>query len=477
MNRARRAAPWLAALALWVLAAWLRVRGTAMATVLSDQVGPWWVAASGPPWSEPHAPPFGWGLYLPYWMLLGPADSLWTAVQGLLLVHALMAPLALGAGWLLARHEGCIGGALLAGAAVALDPALIDTALSGSKTYLAGAWIGALSLGICARDRAWGPPLALAALALAAMNHPLALCAAPLLVCLPWREKRTRWAAGLGLLLLAPRLYWVATHELPNTGDLSGPVGLALEQLWQTAPWTLLLASGGVVAGLSRSSSRSLSLAVLSSWLLLISAGAYLGYLRDYHLRMLLLPSIVGWAALPRGWSLVGLLMIRLPSHPIGQASHAVRPGNLGLTHQFSKSLQALEDPVIVVDGAWLSSASAAEPSALTLDLWLRGRPADSFGPDGTVVVIVSAERGQGQELGDIDEALKAWAGEPLMRGDRYFLAAGSPEEWQAWSARICESRMADGRGEPRFGGAWDGLIVLQPELRSEDLEVWWDCP
>ena len=102
-----------------------------MATVLSDQLGPWWVAASGPPWSEPHAPPFGWGLYLPYWLLLGPADSLWSAVQGLLLVHALMAPLALGAGWLLARREGCAAGALLAGAAIAMDPALIDTALSG----------------------------------------------------------------------------------------------------------------------------------------------------------------------------------------------------------------------------------------------------------------------------------------------------------------------------------------------------------
>ncbi len=63
------------------------------------------------------------------------------------------------------------------------------------------------------------------------------------------------------------------------------------------------------------------------------------------------------------------------------------------------------------------------------------------------------------------------------MRGDRYFLAAGSVEAWRAWSARICQMRMEEGRGEPRLGGAWDGLIVLQPELRSEDLQAWWDCP
>ena len=250
MKRLVPALPWLAAAALWILAAWLRVRGTAMATVLSDQIGPWWVAVSGPPWFEPHAPPFGWGLYLPYWVLLGPADSLWTAVQGLLILHGSIAALAFGAGWWLHRRGGSWAGAAIAGLGAALDPGLIDTALSGSKAYLAGAWIAAMSLGLCARYRRWGPWLALVSFAMAAMNHPLALCAMPLLAWLPWRERRCLWALGLAGVLLLPRLIWVGTHELPNTGALEGSVPDALSAIWETGPWAALLSLGGLVVGL-----------------------------------------------------------------------------------------------------------------------------------------------------------------------------------------------------------------------------------
>jgi hypothetical protein len=269
----------------------------------------------------------------------------------------------------------------------------------------------------------------------------------------------------------------VATHDLPNTGDLAGPVSDALLRVWEMGPWAVLLVIGGLVVGLSRAHSRGLALGTLTSFLLLLSAGAALGYLRDYHLRILYIPALVGWAALPGWWALVGGLFLRVPAHPIEQSSHALRPGGLGLTHQLSKPLQQIEDPVLLIDGAWLSSSPAAEPSALTLDLWLRGRDAEGFGPGGATVVVVSAERGQPGQPGEIDAALAAWDGEPLMRGDRYFLAMGEVEQIQAWSRAICESRAEEGRGAPRLGGAWDGLIVLQPELRSEDLEAWWDCP
>jgi hypothetical protein len=73
--------------------------------------------------------------------------------------------------------------------------------------------------------------------------------------------------------------------------------------------------------------------------------------------------------------------------------------------------------------------------------------------------------------------ALEHWDADVLVSGDRYFLAQGSMEKIRSWSAAICQNRRQQGKGLPRFGGAWDGLIVLQPELESEDLEAWWDCP
>jgi len=143
----------------------------------------------------------------------------------------------------------------------------------------------------------------------------------------------------------------------------------------------------------------------------------------------------------------------------------------------FTDQVRHLSDTPVVVARAWISASPAAEPSAMTLDLWLRGRPAAEFGPGGSVILIVSAERGQGQVDGDIDEAVAAWRGQPLIVGDRYFLAHGQPEEVRAWSTEICRLRTERGQSPPRLGGAWDGLIVLQPSLTSEVLRSWWDCP
>ena len=130
-----------------------------------------------------------------------------------------------------------------------------------------------------------------------------------------------------------------------------------------------------------------------------------------------------------------------------------------------------------MVDGAWLSASPAVEPSALTLDLWLRGRPIDGFGPTDEVLVIVSAERGEAGGYGDIDMAQSQWAGRMLYVGDRYFLGQASVDAVRLWSKQVCDALKLDGR-EPRLlGGAWDGLVGLQPQTRTEELEAWWDCP
>ena len=467
------------AIFLWILAGWLRTRGLATATVLSDQMGPWWVAVEGPPWLEPHAPPYGWGLYWPYWLLLGPAENLWTAVTGLLWMHALLAPIAFATAWMYADSGNRWIGSVLIGLAVPMEPGLIDTALSGSKTYLAVIWVGFMVLGLVARRRRWGPILASVAFAMAVMNHPLSVCTAPMFLCLSLGQRRVQMALLLAVLLLLPSGYWLATHSIPGTGELQASVGSALFHLWETSPWSTCLALGGVVLGfgLGSGGDRRLVFGVMISGLLLALVGYLLGYVRDYHFRLLILPALLGWVRLSGPWPLLGVLFLRIPVHPIEQPSRAVQPGSLGLAHMFTNHVEELSDSRVVIDRAWIGASPAAEPSAITLDLWLRGRPVDGFGPGGTVILIVSAERGEGQLDGEIDDAIAAWPNPPLLIGDRYFLARGQLDEVRAWSADICQSRGERGLSSPRLGGAWDGLIVLQPQLTSETLMAWWDCP
>ena len=220
-----------------------------MAMVLSDQLGPWWVAVAGPPWFEPHAPPYGWGLYLPYWIIVSGADSLWSAVQSLLVVHAAIAPITFGAAWWLVKRGGSWIGAGIASLGAALDPGLIQTALHGAESYLASVWVASMTLGLCARFRPWGPFVAIGSYAMAVMNHPVALFTFPMLLWLPWRERRVQWSLIFGAVLLFPRVIWIMSHELPNMGGLTQTVDEALLGWWQEGPAALVLALLGVVVG------------------------------------------------------------------------------------------------------------------------------------------------------------------------------------------------------------------------------------
>ena len=316
-----------------------------MAMVLSDQMGPWWIAVGGPPWFEPHAPPFGWGLYFPYWVVVSASDSLWTAVQSLLVLHAAIAPVTFGAAWWLVKRGGSWIGAGVAGLGAALDPGLIQTALHGAESYLASLWVALMTLGLCARFRTWGPYLAIGGYAMAVMNHPVALLTFPLLIWLPWRERRVQWALLLGGALLLPRVIWIMSHDLPNMGGLTQTVDVAILGWWNEGPASLLLCMGGVVVGWKDRTTRGLAMGVLGSLVLLGLAGLVFGYLRDYHLRVIVAPALACWA----GWSGLktwgGLLLCWWPAHPVEKAHLAFRPGGLGLTNAFSQQLQALDDP------------------------------------------------------------------------------------------------------------------------------------
>jgi hypothetical protein len=111
---------------------------------LGDSLGPWWVAWRGPLQTTPHAPPYGWFLALPYAAILAFARSLWQAEAALLVLHALVAPLGALLAAAQAPRRWAPVAALSVGGLVAVDPGLLDTAISGAEGYLGALWLGIL---------------------------------------------------------------------------------------------------------------------------------------------------------------------------------------------------------------------------------------------------------------------------------------------------------------------------------------------
>ena len=101
-------------------------------------------------------------------------------------------------GWL--SEVGQWIGAGIASLGAALDPGLIQTALHGAESYLASVWVALMTLdcvlgfglGSLCRDRVY---------AMAVMNHPVALFTFPMLLWLPWRERRVQWSLIFGAVL------------------------------------------------------------------------------------------------------------------------------------------------------------------------------------------------------------------------------------------------------------------------------------
>ncbi len=441
-------ATWLGALACWALALWPRLRDLDATMALADTIGPFLTAAD--PGRGSHAPPFGWGLYLPYWLALR-AGSLTAALGLIAALHALTAPL----GFLAVRllRPRAWGAAIAVGALLALDRGLLDTTLSGAEGYLAATWLAATTLGLAGRERAWGPWVAAGAWAMAVLNHPFALAAAPLLLLLPLRR------ASLGAMLLAgamlaPRVLAALSGPMPEAeGD---PLAAPAAWLAQGGAGSVAVLLGAAI-GLLHRQTRWISLATMASAALMLLLGIHLGYLRDHHLRLLSAPALVGMAALPGAWGALALALLRPPPSWLPQPGHPHRPGTLGLERQLADTLDALPGPV-QVDGAWLSGTPAAEPAALLLDLHLRGH---ALGSD-TLTVLVSAERGRWEGLPLPGRELP---GRMLDRGDRHLLVVVDPADRDAWAPALCE------RGA-RIGGAVEGMGALAPDAPVRP----WEC-
>ena len=104
--------------------------------------------------------------------------------------------------------------------------------------------------------------------------------------------------------------------------------------------------------------------------------------------------------------------------------------------------------PTPVVDRIWFDGGPAIEPSAVMLDLALRGSPPPETGKSARVAVVIS---GNTQVLADV-----GYPGELRMVGHGYTIALATDEAVHSWSKDSCKRK-------PKVGGAWDGLTIFQP--------------
>ena len=443
----------VAALLVFVLATAVRLQGLAVGGMLADSAGPWLVAWGDPLAGHAHAPIYGWGLLLPYWLSLAGATSLWAAASALQVFHALAAPLVLLIA--LSLRPSSLLPAAVAALAVALDGGLLDTARSGAEGYLAPVWAGVMLVGRSHRHTAWGPSVAWGGAAMAVMNHPLAVCLVPFLVGLPLRSRSGQVGLGLGLLLLLPVLANGSWAESGATGGLRGEEWVALDAWLREgglAAWALLVAP---FLALLRAEFRWLAVSTLGALALLFVVGGQLGYLRDHHLRLLSVPMAACWAATPGRWGGLLLLLLRPPDFKLPPEGAPPRPGTLGMTTGIASDILRAQLPgPFYVDGAWVSGALVAEPSAVMLDLHLRGLALVQLHPDGEPVVIVSSVR---DGLGDPPE-------EGLLSSGSHHWVLRDP----APHALLCSE-------STRRGGAWDFLALAHPERAGATLQGWGD--
>ena len=445
-------------LALWGVAAWVRVRDVDAVMMLADSVGPYWVAAAHPVGAG-HTPLYGWGMSPPYSLALALAGSLVEASAVLLVLHALVAPLAYALVRTI-RPERWMA-ATAAGLLLALDPGLVDTALSGAKGYLAAAWLGVGVLALVGGRGNASAALGGGALAMAGMNHPLALSGLVFLGLRDLTKRDGQLAVVLALGLVGPHLLGLVGQALTTSGGAQGAPGEVLGSFLQQGGRCAALVLVAPLVGLTCRRTRKLAVATLAMAVLLLGGGHWLGYLRDHHLRLLAVPALGCLAALPARWGWLALLALEIPGVRSPPADHPHRPGTVGLTTGIARDIDGLGlDRPLVVDGVWVSGTLAADPSAVMLDLWLRGASPDSLRPGGTTALVVSVDRPQQNQ---VTAALAGWQGTRRAVGDTHFVVT---EDVRGFAKALCFV-------EPRYGGAWDALAVLHPDVTVEQVRHW----
>lgn len=514
-SRARRAAVLLAvlvlALAAFLLAAHLRLRGLDQAVVGSDSLGPYLRALALSPEAlragtipRPPNPESGDWLWLSAWPLVHAAASLHDLFRLRLLLGATIAPLGLLAAWVWAAPERATHpvttatwrqgfAAVAAGLVLAVDPGLADSLVSGARGYGAPEWLAlcTLALALAWRGSLAGLVLAAAAFVIAVDHHPMAGgLLLSLLVLLPALGARVGLvevgtASLVGLLFALPRilrlialaacgqdpltcLAEVAQSNVHEQEAVLAEVAKALHDRFLVDLDSTITLGLGLGVAMSRPwrGVGALALGGLGGMLLLAFVT---GYLQGYHLRVLAGPLAVAAAVgLARAWPLAlawagWAAWVGLPEAPVGPDPGAAA------RHDALAARIADQPGPLWVDRAWWGGQPVVDPSAVVLSAVLQGQDPARFqaDPAATFLLLGNGAIPSSSRKARID------GGEVLDQG--HVAALDTAWELRAFPSPVAARAWVDAASTPpaQVGGAFDWLTALHPVGADAEQTRW----
>lgn len=474
-------------MALWILAALVRLREIDQVIVSSDSLGPYLRAWSLRWGWIPQAPnpESGDGLWLLAWPLVKLAGSLVELMQLRMVLGGIVAPAAFAAVWALLDTDTPRlqrwSAALTAGVLVAMDPGLVDTLISGARSYGAPELVGlATATGAWAlRGKRWAGAATAVLLVLAVDHHPLAagMAGAVALLWQPLKDATGKRglviAAVAGGLLAVPRLLRTGAQAMCGEGVVDCLASVAQSNIspdfkrisllqislhdrfavdlgWL---WPVLLV--GLLLSLRAERSRTAGAWALGGLVGILLLGLAIGYVRPYHLRIVAVPvAVAATLGLSRAWpiclTLAGYAALwGWTQRPVGPD-----PGALARADQIARAVVQVDGP-LWVDQVWWDGPPRVDAPAVVLSAVLQGADPDRFSLSQSATMILLTSAGPPAP----------WP--PLLEGPGWRVhTAPSPTAARVW---------VDARVHPPHsqGGALDWAAALDPEGASAESARW----
>jgi hypothetical protein len=470
--------PFFTAIVLWLVAIEMRWMTVDAAVVGSDSLGPYLQALSLS-WSwlpKPPNPESGdalWYLALP---LVHAADSVRALFHMRMAIGAVVAPAAFAAAWwFLPTHVGANRrwvAALTAGFLTATDPGLIDTLISGARSYAAPELIGlaTASLALTLRGSRIAAVATAALLVMATDHHPLAagFVLAALAFIRPVREalgaRGVKMAAAAAVVVALPRIVRTTATALCGAGPLTCLAGVATSNVGEDEPimavleralhdrfavdlgWVWMVLLVGVAIALLRRAERRPALWAIGGVMGILVIGASIGYVRAYHLRIAAVPLAVAAAIGLSRWWPVGLVVLGLASirgaldQPVGPDSRAaLRADTIAI------AVRQIEGPVWV-DQIWWSGPPKVDAPAVVLSAVLSGDDPARFDTHraSTFVLLIAGDGPM--PPGELLANGRGWAAVRMPNAE-------AASRW----------RIGTGQTPHQWGGAFDWMATIHP--------------
>ena len=300
-----------------------------------------------------------------------------------------------------------------------MDPGLVDTLISGARSYGAPELVGlaTMSAAWALRGQRWAGVATAALLVLAADHHPLAAGMAAA-IALWWRplkdalgQRTVAWAAATAGLLALPRLLRAGAQAMCGEGPIAclatvaqsnvAPQVNRMDVTWLAIHdrfavdlgwlWPVLLL--GVVLCLTQQRSRNAGTWAAAGLAGLLILGFFIGYVRPYHLRIMAVPiAVSAMIGLSKAWPIcIGLAAAAgvwgWTERPVGPD-----PGALARADQIAAAVVEVPGP-LWVDQVWWDGPPRVDAPAVVLSAVLQGTSPDRFVLDreATMVLLTSA--------------------------------------------------------------------------------------